>query len=196
VPTTVAASKQVPNPVALFAGDNNGVIIDLPAVPPAGASTVNGTLTFGIGTQGNNSLGNAAVLPVNAQTGNIVTVLNGQTLAGSFIDSGSSALFFGTNAYPLCTGNAVGLYCPATTQTNTASNRGTNGTATTVTFDVANANALFAANPTFNAFNNIAAPNPDPTSFGWGLPFFYGRRVYTAFEAHSTPAGAGPFVAY
>lgn len=196
VPTTVATARQVPNPVALFAADNNGVVIDLPAVPPAGALTVAGTLTFGIGTQANNALGNATVLTLNAQTGNLVTVLNGQTLANSFIDSGSSALFFGRTAFALCSGVALGLYCPPATQTQNASNRGANGSATTVTFDVANANALFTANPTFNAFNNLAAPNPDASSFGWGLPFFYGRRVYTAFEGRATPGGTGPYVAY
>jgi Protein of unknown function (DUF3443) len=46
------------------------------------------------------------------------------------------------------------------------------------------------------AFNDIAAPNSDPTGFDWGLDFFYGRRIYTAFEGKSTSGGNGPFVAY
>jgi len=28
------------------------------------------------------------------------------------------------------------------------------------------------------------------------LPFFFGRNVFTAVEGQSTPAGAGPFVAF
>ena len=61
---------------------------------------------------------------------------------------------------------------------------------------MANGDQLFAANPTFMAFDNIALPNPDPTGFGWGLPFFFGRSVFTAFEGKSTPGGPGPYVAF
>jgi hypothetical protein len=32
--------------------------------------------------------------------------------------------------------------------------------------------------------------------FLWGLPFFYGRTVYTAVEAQNTPSGQGPYVAF
>ena len=33
-------------------------------------------------------------------------------------------------------------------------------------------------------------------TFDRGLPFFYGRTVYTALENAATPAGKGPFFAY
>jgi hypothetical protein len=195
-PATVPLAKQVPNPAAMFGTDNNGVIIELPAIPPAGAATVGGTLTFGIGTQSNNGLGNATVIPVDPQTATVVTVYNARTYSISFFDSGSSALFFGASEFPLCRGVAAGTYCPATTQTLTAAVRGTSGPSSTVTFSVANADALFSANPTFFAFNNFAAPGFVSNSFDWGLPFFYGRRVYTAFEGRTTPGGSGPYVAY
>ena len=32
--------------------------------------------------------------------------------------------------------------------------------------------------------------------FDFGLSFFYGRRVFAAIEGQTTPAGAGPYVAY
>jgi hypothetical protein len=32
--------------------------------------------------------------------------------------------------------------------------------------------------------------------FDWGLPFFYGRTVYTAIESQATPAGVGPYFAF
>jgi hypothetical protein len=133
---------------------------------------------------------------VDAQTGNIVTVYDGRTYRESFFDTGSSVLFFGTSAYPICSGFAAGLYCPATTQTLSAIVVGTNGASRTNTFSVANADALLAANPTSAAFNNLAAPYPDASGFDWGLPFYFGRRVYTAFEGRWTPAGVGPYVAY
>ena len=63
-------------------------------------------------------------------------------------------------------------------------------------FSVANADQLLNNNPTFFAFNNVAGPNGDPTSFAWGMPFFFGRTVYTAIEGRSTPAGQGPFFAF
>jgi hypothetical protein len=195
-PTTLAVAKQVANPAAMFGSDNNGVIIDLPAISPSGAATASGSLIFGIGTQSDNALGNATVIPVDPQTGNVVTVYSGRSYPNSFFDSGSSILFFGTNAFPICNGFAAGLYCPASSQTLSAIVRGTNGTSSTLTFSVANADTLFSVNPSFTAFNDLAAPNSDPTSFDWGLSFFYGRRFYTAFEGQSTPGGSGPYIAY
>jgi hypothetical protein len=195
-PTTLALAKQVPNPAAMFGSDNNGVIIDLPALPPSGAATASGSLIFGIGTQSDNALGTATVIPVDPQTGNVVTVYNGVSYTDSFFDSGSSALFFGTSLFPICTGAASGLYCPPSVQTLSAAVHGVNGVAITVTFSITNADTLFSSNPSFTAFNDFAAPSSDSTSFDWGLPFFYGRRVYTAFEGRSTSGGTGPYVAF
>jgi len=47
-------------------------------------------------------------------------------------------------------------------------------------FSIADANSLSA---TFAAFNNLGGPSTAGT-FDWGLPFFYGRSVYTALEGH------------
>ena len=69
-PTAVAIDRQVQNPAAMFAADNNGVLIQLPAIPASGAATVTGSLIFGIGTQSNNALGSATVLGVDPD-GNI-----------------------------------------------------------------------------------------------------------------------------
>ena len=65
-----------------------------------------------------------------------------------------------------------------------------------VNFSVANAETLLAAHPTFFAFSNLGGTNSDATSFDWGLPFFYGRKVITAIDGQNTPAGLGPYVAY
>jgi len=195
-PVAVSLAQQLPNPVSLFATDNNGVIIDLPAVPAIGAATVSGTLIFGIGTQANNSLGNATVFKVDPNTGNLRTVFNNQAYDNSYVDAGSTAIFFGTGFYRGCSGAALGLYCPATTQNLSASLRGANGTSGAISFSVANADLLFANNPTFNVFNNLGAPNSDATSFDWGLPFFLGRRVYTALEGRTAGGSTGPFVAF
>ena len=34
------------------------------------------------------------------------------------------------------------------------------------------------------------------TSFDWGLPFFFGRSVYTVIEGHSVGTTPGPFYAF
>jgi hypothetical protein len=194
--TQVALAKQLQNPVAMFSSDNNGVIVQLPSVPAAGAATASGSLVFGIGTQTNNGLGGATVLTVNPNTGNIVTTYNNRMYANSYIDAGSSVLFFEISAFPICTGAARGFYCPPITQNLSATLQGISSGTSTVSFSVANADQLFAANPSFNAFSNLAVPSGDTTTFAWGLPFFFGRTVFTAIEGRSTPGGTGPYFAF
>jgi hypothetical protein len=47
------------------------------------------------------------------------------------------------------------------------------------------------------AISNLAGPGGNRTSgFIFGLPFFYGRTVFTAINGASTPGGAGPYFAY
>lgn len=195
-PTQVALVQQLQNPVAMFASDNNGVIIALPSVPATGAATAAGSLIFGIGTQLNNGLGGAAVLMVDPNTGNIFTTYNSHTYANSYIDAGTSVLAFGNNAFPVCVGAGAGLYCPPTTQNLSATLQGPVKGANTVGFSVANADQLFGASPTSDAFDDLAAPAGDTVTFAWGLPFFFGRSVYTAIEGRVTPAGSGPYVAF
>jgi len=194
--TTVPLNNQVQNPVAFFPTDNNGVVITLPAVPAAGATSVDGSLIFGIGTQSNNGLGNARVFALNS-SGNFSTLYNGQSYTRSFFDSGSNALFIQDSTIPVCTDASVkGFYCPASTLNLTATIASSSGATGVVDFSVANALNLLNGNPSFTAFSNLAAPSALPNSFSWGLPFFYGRTVYTALEGSSTPGGTGPYVAY
>lgn len=181
-------AQQVANPVSAFPLDNNGVIIDLPAVSDGGAASVAGSMYFGVGTQADNVLGNATVLKANAQSGYVSTTSNGQTYSFSYLDTGSNALYIANAGMPEC-----GLwYCPATTQAANATIAGTDGTTTAIAFSVANANALFGTSN--NAFDNLAGIASN--SFGWGLPFLFGRRVYVAIEARLTSAGNGPYYAF
>jgi hypothetical protein len=194
-PIPVAVSQQLPNPVGLFSVDNNGTIIELASIPAGGAATATGSLIFGIGTQSNNGLGSAKVLATDPSTGNIVTNFSGENYSTSYIDSGSSLFYISTALYPLCTSAAAGWYCPASAQYLSANLEGTNNNAS-ASFSIANADQIAAANPNFYAFNNFAAPAGDVSVFAWGLPFFYGRNVYTAIETRSTPGGTGPYYAF
>jgi hypothetical protein len=195
-PVAVAVAQQLQNPVALFASDNNGVVIALPSVPASGSATAAGSLIFGIGTQSNNGLSGAALLPVDPNTGNITTTFNSHVYANSYIDAGTSVIAFGSNLYPVCFGVARGLYCPPEIQNLSATMQGVAKGVSTVNFSVANADQLFAANPNFQAFDDLAAPSGDAVTFAWGLPFFYGRSVYTAIEGRVTPGGNGPYFAF
>jgi hypothetical protein len=192
VVTTEPVASQVQNPVSHFASDNNGVVIQLPAVPSGGAPSTSGTLTFGIGTQGNNALGSAKIFTLDNR-GNFATVFNGQTYSSSFIDSGSNGIFFLDSAgtgLPACK-NSTGFYCPTTLTALSATQRGLSGTTNVVAFNAGNVDRL---NSTFSVFAEATGANPG--GFDWGLPFFFGRTVFVAIAGQSTPGGTGPYWAY
>ena len=187
----VAIRQQVQNPVALFSRDNNGVMIQLPGLTGA-APGLSGSMIFGIGTQSNNTVGLAEVFPVNS-SGEFNTTFKGQSYP-AFVDSGSNAFFFldsSITGLSTCTSNS-GFYCPTSTQKLSAATS-SGGPNQTINFSVANADTLFSNRGNF-VFEDLGGPNPG--TFDWGLPFFFGRTVFTAIDARSTPAGIGPFWAY
>jgi len=204
-----APFQQLPNPVAAMSVDNNGTIMVLPASPATGEASMTGTLYFGIGTQTNNTLGSATVYSVSTSTaangpGLFTIVYGGQNLTNSFVDSGSSAYFFEDSSQTLCTAPGFnGFYCPATTETLSPVIHGLNGTTFTDSFSLFNAETAFNSNPTFAVLPGIGA-NPNiiypstayAESFDLGLPFFYGRSVYTAIENRSAGGVVGPYVAF
>ena len=191
-------AQQVVNPVALFATDNNGVIIELPAVASSAAS-VSGSLVFGIGTQANNGLGSATVYGMDPNKFSFTTTYKGTSYSGSFIDSGSNGYFFldsATSGLTSCA-TAKGFYCPTNPLSFSTTNEGTNGASGTVNFTIANAETLFA-NTNDAAFSQLGGPSGSSSNldFDWGLPFFYGRNVFTAIENTTAPGGATPYWAY
>ncbi len=199
----VTASQMVKNPVAEFqspttgvAQDNNGEMITLPAVGAGGSAGISGTVTFGIGTQTNNAL-SGTVYPTDA-SGNFKTNYKGANMPYSFLDSGSNGFFFNDNTIASC---ADGWYCPppppALPLALSATNYGAIGSASgVVSFDLVNADNLFS--DTSIVAGNIGAYGGSTVSFDWGLPFFYGRTVFTAISGASIPGSGyvGPFWAY
>jgi hypothetical protein len=196
--TVVPTPMQEPNPVTRFAADNNGSIIDLPSVAPTGAVTLSGSLIFGIDTQSNNKSGTQTVLTVD-QNAELVMTFNGQTLANSFIDSGSNAIFFADANIAACKTTDTDFYCPGNTLTLGLSIQGQNGVmANNLTFNVGNAQTMLQTNPDFNVFPELAGTLPAGLSgtFDYGLAFFYGKRVAVAVEGKTTSVGTGPYIAF
>jgi hypothetical protein len=189
--------------VAAFPFDNNGTIIELPSVPASGSPSVPGVLVFGIGTQSNNGLGSATVFDLD-EKGFVSTIFpgNGSAVFASHFNSGSNGIFFldsVTTALPQCSGKLGSYYCPSAMANLSAVILATNGARTTVAFNVANVSRISSGT---YATSNLAGPMPGfPTDtsapgFDWGLPFYFGRSVYTAIEGTMTPAGPGPYVAF
>src|SRR5215469_18360019 len=87
---------------------------------------------------------------------------------------------------PDCPSPESGFYCPTSPVQLSASNSdGKNSN--TINFTIANASQLFSVSTNF-VFPTLGGPNP--STFDWGLPFFFGRKVFVGFEP---PAGSGPF---
>ncbi|MGC1458482.1 MAG: DUF3443 family protein [Steroidobacteraceae bacterium] len=207
--TYVPVAMQMINPVHALAtvsgiNDDNGVIINLPAVAAAGEATVTGTLIFGISTQSNNTLSaSATVLTTTSYTGFVTTDVSslGQLDTVSYLDSGSNAYFFNDGNISECTSssNAPGFFCPASTVELSATITGVNQQVAAVNFSVANANTLFTSRNTYAAFGNlagVAGSQQGSGVFGWGLPFFYGRPVYSAMENTDAGGTMGPYFAF
>jgi hypothetical protein len=190
-------ASQVPNPVAGFAIDNNGVVLIMPAVANGGATTLTGTLIFGIDTEANNQVGSATVYAANS-SGNFTTTYNTKPLTSSFLDSGSNGLFFSDSTITPCSnsGSFGGFYCPATPLSVSASNASASGAPSgPVSVTIVNPQAL---DSTIRAasIGGSTGRGSRSTAFDWGLPFFFGRTVFVAIDGANTLHGTGPYWAY
>ncbi len=191
--TAVALKQQVANPVAHFATDNNGVILQMPPVSNSGQATATGTLVFGIGTQSNNTMAASQRFTTTAW-GDLSTTFNSRSLT-AFLDSGSNGIFFADSAIAQCGGNLGSFYCPATALTFTTTLVDQNNDSGNITFNVVNASALLG-NSSFFAFNDLAGQFGSNSSLDLGLPFFYGRYVYYGIDQTATGGTQTPYVAF
>lgn len=189
-------ASQISNPVAAFAVNNNGVLVSLPAVGAAGLTSVSGTLIFGVNTQANNTLAGETVFKTDAG-GDFSTTYKGRTYGSSFIDSGSNGYFFTDTTIRTCSGGD--FFCPPAPLALSATNTAADGSASgTVAFNVVNlvqlASTVQAAQVGGPLTGISTAGNGD--TFDWGLPFFYGRRVFVVMEGQTVNGKTGPLWAY
>ena len=203
--STVGLADQAWNPVSAFSsGDTNGIVLQLPSIPAAGQATATGTITFGIGTQANNAIPSGATLYELDANGNFAsTIYNGVTYTSAgFLDSGSNALYVLDHA-TLSTATGItttdctdnGYYCPASPLSLNITNKGSNSTSAAVTLNLANADSLFSANPSFAAFSNIGSDSGTSAAsdyFDYGLPFFFGRTVFVGISGTTIGSTSNP----
>ncbi|MBF0560358.1 MAG: DUF3443 family protein [Nitrospirae bacterium] len=189
--TAVPLSNQVPNPVAVLPSDNNGLIVQLPAISAAGASSVSGSLVLGIGTKANNTPSGVTTFTVD-QYNEFTTTYRGAAYSG-FIDTGSNGLFFPASG--LITSCSSGWFCPSSVMNLSAGITGSSGSPNaTVSFQIGNFNSL--TNSANNVFNDIGGDSMGSPSFDWGLPFYFGRNVFIGIDGKTSSLGTGPYFAY
>jgi hypothetical protein len=73
--------------------------------------------------------------------------------------------------------------------------QGVNAQSASVNFSIVNALTTFA-NPSLAALPTLSGPISDANTFDWGLPFFYGRKVFVGIQGAVSPQGTGPFYAF
>ncbi|CAN5746771.1 DUF3443 domain-containing protein [soil metagenome] len=190
-------AQQVSNPVASFVKNNNGVLLIMPEVPIGGVGSLTGSLIFGIDTQANNLLGSATIYHAN-NVGNITTTYNGKELTSSFLDSGSNGYFFDDKNIRACTVSSS-FYCPLGPLTLNAINRSDDRSSSgSVVIKLESVDAL-SANITAAYIGGAGSgilEGFNSNGFDWGLPFFFGRRVFVAIQGANIIKGRAPYFAY
>jgi hypothetical protein len=201
----IAVTAQVTNPVAMFAADNNGIIIDLPNLQNAnGDVSVQGQVTFGLGTQTDNALPATGLTVLGADAnGDFTATYNGSTtVLPALIDSGTDSYAFSDPSIAVCDATVpfagisfVGYYCPATAPLSLSAVNtgvGTQNNSNTVQFALDDPHTFV---PNAAAFVNLGQGG-GLTTFTWGMPFFYGRKIYIGIDQKVSGSFTGPYYAY
>jgi len=201
---SVPQNLQVWNPVAAFAYDNDGLMLSLPEVFPLnGSQALTGSLTFGIDTQSDNTLGGGMFAldaygnfpqvtftyqqPTLSYPTVLVSYMSPQN--GSYIDTGSPAIYFSdaqTLGIPEClsaSSEPLSFYCPPEALSGfSATVFGTNQSKYTFTWNLLNAQALLKnGNSVFNTLGGDSGVDASTDFVDLGLPFFLGRSTFVGF---------------
>ena len=196
VHTGVALANQANNLAALLnaynnvSADHNGIMIDLPAAPNTGLSSLEGKLFFGINNQNNNQLPASAKTYSLSYSETLSTTYKSSVLPYSFIDSGSNGLFFDDPLIPTCADLADQFFCPSNPDTLSLSAviQSSDATVTSgdIAFTIGNADtllpSLYDPSTALAVQPTLGGPLGLTGSFDWGLQFFYGRRVFVLFD--------------
>ena len=187
-------------------------MITLPTVNSSGSVGILGQLIFGIGTHLTSNISTniaSNVIPIGTNiyqedpNGNFTTNFttsyssyNSGPQNTSYLDSGSIALYFYDPDIPQDSQGFYNSNFPITINgTNPSSTHGS----VTIPISIANAD-LFVVGGNYIVAANIGGAGTNGT-FDWGLPFFYGRTVFTGISGSYAPTQSGtqvsgPFWAY
>jgi hypothetical protein len=193
----VDRKNQVLNPIANFSKNNNGSVIQLPEATNAGDSTLMGLLIFGIDTESNNSIAQAKRITLEPTTANFTTIYKSYSYQRSYLDSGSNGIYFDDLSIPECSSTAyASYYCPSAALSIDVILKGVGQEIYNYTFLGDN-----AEKQSINKLNSPVQPTLMGSSGGtfqdfvWGLPFFYGKKVFTPIEGTAI-SSQGIFSAY
>jgi hypothetical protein len=160
-------------------------------VGAGGVTSLSGSLILGIGTRANNALGGATRYAASAN-GYFTTVYKGTALTASFIDSGSNGVFFNDTSLPACS-LSTDFYCPANPLTLNATVIAYDGsTSGSVAFTIDNIDSMSNAVIAGRVGGKYDSKHNSNNAFDWGLPFFFGRKVYIGLETDPN----GPYWAF
>jgi hypothetical protein len=161
-------------------------------------TSVQGELSFGLATQADNALPatGLTVLGANASGDFNATYNGGTTVLPAMIDSGTDSYAFNDASITVCSsGRFLGYYCPAVAPQNifaVNTGIGANNATNTVNFALQDPTTFVQ---TASAFIDLGGGGGS-TNFTWGMPFFYGRKVYIGIEQRAAGSYTGPFYAY
>ena len=198
-------------------------MITLPAVAATGATSVTGTMTFGIATQADNALGSATLYSLDP-CGDFPTVTyDGIAYTDTFCNTervAPLAVFstrvrlasmFRMPARSASSGspivrpstNGFGFYCVSPGPTATLSNIAILGNGVgsgTTSLNIYDATTLFNTNnAVFNDLGSDSGTNQSTDYFDFGAPFFIGRTVFIGIAGEAVPGGVNApygFVAF
>jgi hypothetical protein len=188
--TAADLPSEVVHLVPYLASDNNGLVVELPAVPPEGAPSVKGQLIFGIGTRANNVPPPSTKVVAVDWTGAFSVTANGQSYA-SGMDTGTWAWNLPYEGADACA-DSTEFLCPQAPISLPVQVVDHAGNA--VDDLEINVESYDSFPPANLVFNDVGSHFPGMLMFG--LPFFLGRDVYVGVAGQSTPWGTGPFFAY
>jgi len=203
--TALPLSQQVVCPIVRLPKDHNGFVLSFANLPKGGTRRVDGTLTLGIGTEENSVPPPKKVTLFHTDPeGNLLTRYHGVRVEGS--------LDTGTNFYLLpkistlrkelagcfqAEGSGDFFKCPR--RRERAVIEGVRGRhRREVAFTLTNEREIMrrAERKNMLATDSWGGSYRNENSFVWGMPFFYGRKVYFGFPGYNSVLGKGPYVAF
>ena len=198
---SISAGDAVANPVAAMPQDNNGLALQLPIIPDAGAVVVNGYMIMGIGTQAHNTPPSGVVSIPLSRVGHFQTEFAGKTW-GAYLDTGTATLLLpASDGLPTCSANAL-LLCPTSLTTLTSVLVGALGAPRLQgSFAIGNAQDMLARSNPNLTFNSLGSTSglvvaQMQSELAYGLPYYFGKTIYVGFTGKSSSLGAGPIDAY